>query len=201
MVSILDDIENRGLTPAVMQNVLLVLCRTLFQSASTIRDSSLKTYVYSSDESETRILIEDAEKFKKENLGQRPGIFVKFLGASLLVPSMMGGKIRAVKAQNLEYRAFIVTMGFDIHCVGRTPREALLLGSEIFFRFAENSEIIRDKYSMDKFNVKSLSAVKQLDDFAPNWSASVRVVVEVEHETVLNLAELPSDVAADYDIG
>lgn len=200
-MSLRSDIASNGLTPALQRDVFLQLCRALFSDASIIRNTDLKTYLWTSSATTSRILIEQAEKFKIDELQKRPAILVKYLGSKTFFPGMMSGKIRRSASSTTEYRSFLLDSKFQIRCVAGKAREALHIGSEILVRFSENARTIIDDYGFGALNIAGLGAAQQVQEYKPNWMCAIDIQTGANFESYLDVSTVPTRISSDYDIG
>jgi hypothetical protein len=200
-MALLDDISASGLTPAIQRNVFLQLLRALFSSASMIRDTNLDGYVWTSSASTSKILIEVSERFKLEDLGQRPAVVLKYGGSKPRAFSMRDGLVRTDLTANTETRSFWLVSQFQIFCVAGQAAEALLLASEILIRFLENVPAFKDEYGFKRIDIPQMSKAQKLSEYKDNWVVVLNMVTFAEHESVIDLDDLPSRLGDDYDIG
>jgi len=200
-MSLLDDIDTYGLTPAIQRNVFLQLLRAKFASVALIRDPYLKQYLWTASTSSSKILIEVSERFKLEDLGLRPAVILVYGGSAPIIFSMRDGFIKKNIDTNVEYRSFWFKSSFSIRCVSGESNEAISTASEIFIRFLENLPTFKDAYGFKSIDIGQMSGASKVKEFKDNWVVTIPIETTVEHESYIDRDTLPERLGEDYDIG
>jgi len=141
----------------------------------------LERYIWHSDVSQTRILIDPVWKYNRQNIQQRPGILVKRNQFTTAKQAIGDGMTVGPKRDNMgrisrvrgRYQTRAIRGSHTIFSIAGSAAEAELLGAEVFNHFGQFEQILRDELNMHVFEAKSVEPVAYLEEFDDHFVVPV----------------------------
>lgn len=184
-----------GLRPQTLTGAFLRLMAQKFSVPENIRDPRIRHYVWSPDDTLSKILIIPAYKWQAGTLQNRPAVVVKRnqwtisplgIGDGLMVPAWHSDQIPA----NPEEMYIGVTGSHTMFIVARTAAEVEMLSTEVAMNLIHFGQAIRNDLMMDKLQVTEVGPVAIVEEDKENFAVPVTVAYTyVEAWTIV--AETP----------
>ena len=172
-----------GLLPYILTGVLLQIMKHHFSEPSNIVQDPLKGYVWTPEETVSRILIEAIYNWSPENIQQRPAIVVK--RGQLKTAKMSIGNIfhGAPDEEGYDEEKMMVAFrgSHNLFCVGRNGTEAEELGAEVAYELLEFSQIIRKQFEFMSFELFEIGQVHRLQESHDHFAVPVTVSYTYSH--------------------
>lgn len=170
--------------PYVLGGYFLQFARLHFSDARNIINPDLKQYIWSADDTASKILMEPSFKHKAVNTQQRPAILVKRAGVTPMYPGFGDGQYTshldregpmAGKHEGIDFTA-IVRGGHILQCIGQTGAEAEALAWEVFMAFSGYKWVIKKDANLGKFIVGEVPPVEKWDENKESWIVGINLV-------------------------
>lgn len=176
-------LDSTGLRPSVITGVLLRWLQWHFCRADNIRDSSLKSYLWTDDET-TKMWILPNFKYDPKLAESRPMILVQ--DGDMTTKEFGIDHARSAhldEAGNFKGDSYqvILTGKHAVHCVSREPMEASRIAEEAFFRMLEYHELILREFRFGEFRVAGLSGLAKKDGAADEYFRTIQVLWSFGH--------------------
>jgi hypothetical protein len=170
-------------TPTVVTGLLLQLVRAHFGSVDNIVEPKLKGYLWQDTDTqghtvESHIQIEPAYKFNPTTVQQRPSILVErgpFGSSEFLLNNSPGGGVINNGNYQEPVNYVILEGSHQLDCIGKTAREAELLGEEVFFRMLEYTPVISSDLNFSYFDVTLLDKLVKVDENHIHFKAAITI--------------------------
>ena len=133
------------------------------------------------------MIIDMAYRYDTTAANNRPGIYlvreVDELGHKLAwgdryqTPTFKLGEVNANEQATLGVDSFVYAMAgvLSIHCVGRNPYDAELLGKETWISLISSMYDIRRFLRLDELRTSNLSKLNKVAEFDDNWATTILV--------------------------
>lgn len=153
-------------------------------AAKTTAAKQLEQYLWSNDNTATKIQIQPVWLLNAEDIQRRPALYIKrgawqpeklAINHGMTVGSRKGtdGSLLGVRG---EYHSTAIVGSHSIFCVSRTGDEAELLGQEVFEFFLQLSPLLRSELNLLRMDVQSCGEIVKLEEFANHFAVPVSIV-------------------------
>ena len=143
----------------------------------------LQSYIWNSDNAQTRIQIQSVWDYNAEDIQRRPALYVKRNtlqtqklaigdGWTFGAQRDKNGKLLQVRG---DYKCIQVLGSHTVFCVGTTGAEAELLGMEVMNQFIMFAPLIQTDMKFKRFMVMECGEVALLDEFDQHFVVPVVV--------------------------
>jgi hypothetical protein len=180
--------------PWLLTGLLTQFARARFKSADNIRNDLLKGYIWSEDDTQSRILIEPAFRYKLTDVQRRPAILVARQPVKFIYPGLGDGtKLSHMEStgrltgfhKGVDY-VVIVQGDHSLRIIGQNGDEAEALAMEVLFALVEYRAVLKREACLGKLVISGLSPLQKMDENQENWSATVELTWAYTHEWTLS---------------
>jgi len=194
-------IPKTGIKPYILTGAFLQIARAIFSDSESISEDPLERYIWHPDPKISRILIESINRWKTEDVQQRPAVLVR-RGAWKIGKLGLGDKLHGgmeVSGFDDEQHQVACTGSHAIICLGTTGHEAELVGTEMYQAFLGFSKVIREQLCLAKFNVTDIGPVTRFEESHTHFM----VPVTLQYEFFMNwelLRQTPEWTRTSFNI-
>lgn len=160
-----------GLRPMVLTGVVLRLLTRHFSVAKGISHPQLKEYIWSSDPTQSKILIVPVWLWQMPGQQQRPALVVR---RNALRPQQIGiadGEAVVVELSSRQVPAaghaeaqVAATGSHTIFAIADVPAQAEVLATEIYSRLLQYQQAIQSEFGFKRFRVAEMGALAKLEE-------------------------------------
>lgn len=186
-----------GLRLNTVQGILLGLLRSHFSQANYIFDPRLRDYIWSNDETVSRILIAPDWHWKTPGQQRRPAVVTRRsalrLGKVAIGDgaSLVGGPSPVlVPANGSPTMMLSFVGGYTVSARAIEPAQAELLADEVARRLYQFQQVIRSDFGFSDFRVTSIDETSKVEEASEYFSVPIRIEYAY-HETWEIVTEAP----------
>lgn len=155
-----------------------------FADAARIIDNNLKKRIWTEDP-ETQIAIESHAAYKTELTESRPAIIIKRQDWKRVKIGIADRRMGELPADGSELYTNFWQGVHTLFCIGGTPGEAEILGTEVFKDLNEFAPAVRRKLSLMRLEVAEAGGYAKLDESGKNYVVPVNVGYVLQESWIL----------------
>jgi hypothetical protein len=159
--------------PALLEGIALSWLRHHFGDAARIANTQLRSHIWSSDKTASKILIEPIYLWAPETADQRPTILVFDAGVSPL-PSLFGNRIIMGGADAArDVRTTLLQGTMHLRCLSRLPAEVRALSFEVFQEIMAFGPLVAQKLGLAAIRTGPLPGPQRAQELPQAFLTSV----------------------------
>lgn len=185
-----------GHTPLIITGSILWVLRRHFALASNIKEPQIKQYIWHSETTQSKIMIEPATSWTKQaiqTMQRRPAVLVRrepWQVHKMGFGDQYQGEYNAVDSgTSLVNNVLDVGTRYEtllqgshtVLCLGGVGSEVEALASEVFFELLEFQQVIREDLHLNKFETQQMGRVTKVEESQEHWVVPITVQYVANH--------------------